>query len=159
MTTPQLRKDAAHEWERIVAVARDPVDQGTALQLNDGARRAGLGFAMVYRHSATYKALLENVATPCLEGRPRRAVTGGHRPLAGADGLPVPHRRSPTHRRGPAPGRCRGRGRPTAHHAAQGFDVVRAAHVHGGTPGERIYTGHRHLTTLLEGMRRVPPRT
>ncbi|MFI9284853.1 hypothetical protein [Streptomyces werraensis] len=67
---PQLRKDAdaAHEWERIVAVARDPVDQGTALHLNDGARRAGLGFAMVYRHFATPKALQENVATPCLEG-------------------------------------------------------------------------------------------
>jgi AcrR family transcriptional regulator len=68
MTTPQLRKDAARNWERIVAVARELVDQGTALQLNDVARRAGVGVATVYRHFATPEALLETVATPCLEG-------------------------------------------------------------------------------------------
>ncbi|QES46492.1 TetR family transcriptional regulator [Streptomyces venezuelae] len=67
MTTPQLRKDAARNWDRIVAIARDLVDQGTALQLNDIARRAGLGVATVYRHFATPEALLETVATPCLE--------------------------------------------------------------------------------------------
>ncbi|MGW4805159.1 TetR/AcrR family transcriptional regulator [Kitasatospora sp. NPDC004272] len=67
MTTPQLRKDAARNWERIVAVARDLVDQGTALQLNDVARRAGVGVATVYRHFATPEALLETVAAPCLE--------------------------------------------------------------------------------------------
>ncbi|MEU3553064.1 TetR/AcrR family transcriptional regulator [Streptomyces fragilis] len=66
--TPQLRKDAARNRERIVAVARDLVDQGTALQLNDVARRAGVGVATVYRHFATPEALLEAVATPCLEG-------------------------------------------------------------------------------------------
>ncbi|WP_448317719.1 TetR/AcrR family transcriptional regulator [Streptomyces sp. CO7] len=67
MTSPPLRKDAARNWERIVAVARALVDQGAALQLNDVARRAGVGVATVYRHFATPEALLETVATPCLE--------------------------------------------------------------------------------------------
>ncbi|MGN5376653.1 TetR/AcrR family transcriptional regulator [Streptomyces lasalocidi] len=67
MTTAPLRKDAARNWDRIVAVARDLVDQGTGLQLNDVARRAGLGVGTVYRHFATPEALLETVATPCLE--------------------------------------------------------------------------------------------
>lgn len=66
MTTP-LRKDAARNWDRIVAVARALVDQGTPLQLNDVASRAGLGVGTVYRHFATPEALLETVATPCLE--------------------------------------------------------------------------------------------
>lgn len=66
MTTP-LRKDAARNWNRIVAVARALVDQGTPLQLNDVAGRAGLGVGTVYRHFATPEALLETVATPCLE--------------------------------------------------------------------------------------------
>ncbi|MGW8778425.1 TetR/AcrR family transcriptional regulator [Streptomyces sp. NPDC055796] len=67
MTTTPLRKDAARNWERIVAVARELVDQGAALQLNDVARRAGLGVGTVYRHFATPEALLETVATPSLE--------------------------------------------------------------------------------------------
>ncbi|WP_405009462.1 TetR/AcrR family transcriptional regulator [Kitasatospora sp. NBC_01539] len=66
MTTP-LRKDAARNWDRIVSVARALVDQGAALQLNDVARRAGLGVATVYRHFPTPEALLETVAAPCLE--------------------------------------------------------------------------------------------
>ncbi|MFJ6382508.1 TetR/AcrR family transcriptional regulator [Kitasatospora sp. NPDC092039] len=87
MTTP-LRKDAARNWDRIVSVARALVDQGEPLQLNDVARRAGLGVGTVYRHFATPEALLETVATPCLEalaahgeqaladGDPRRALEG-----------------------------------------------------------------------------------
>lgn len=67
MTTTPLRKDAARNWERIMAVARALVDQGTPLQLNDVARRAGLGVGTVYRHFATPEALLETVAAPCLE--------------------------------------------------------------------------------------------
>ncbi|MFI9803804.1 TetR/AcrR family transcriptional regulator [Streptomyces sp. NPDC052301] len=81
MTTPQLRKDAARNWDRIVAVARDLVDQGTPLQLNDIARRAGVGVATVYRHFATPEALLETVATPCLEA----LVAHGQRALTDAD--------------------------------------------------------------------------
>ncbi|WP_062437153.1 TetR/AcrR family transcriptional regulator [Herbidospora daliensis] len=67
MTAAPLRKDAARNWERIVATARALVDQGVTLQLNDVAHRAGVGVATVYRHFATPEALLETVAAPCLE--------------------------------------------------------------------------------------------
>jgi AcrR family transcriptional regulator len=67
MTTPPLRKDAARNWNRIVAVARGLVNEGTPLHLNDVARLAGVGVGTVYRHFATPEALLETVATPCLE--------------------------------------------------------------------------------------------
>lgn len=67
MTTAPLRKDAARNWERIVAVARDLVDEGMPLQLNDIARRAGMGVGTVYRHFPTAEALLETVAAPSLE--------------------------------------------------------------------------------------------
>src|SRR5690242_17245929 len=80
MTTP-LRKDAARNWERIVSVARALVDEGTPLQLNDVARRAGLGVGTVYRHFATPEALLEAVAAPCLEA----LVAHGRQALIDAD--------------------------------------------------------------------------
>jgi len=88
MTTTQLRKDAARNWDRIVAIARDLVDQGTTLQLNDVARRAGVGVGTVYRHFATPEALLETVAAPCLEslaghGQHALADTDPWRALAG----------------------------------------------------------------------------
>ncbi|MFE9928075.1 TetR/AcrR family transcriptional regulator [Streptomyces sp. NPDC005533] len=88
MTTTPLRKDAARNWDRIVAVARDLVDQGVPLQLNDVARRSGLGVGTVYRHFATPEALLETVATPCLEslaahGREAVADTDPWRALEG----------------------------------------------------------------------------
>ncbi|MFB6613317.1 TetR/AcrR family transcriptional regulator [Streptomyces sp. NPDC085524] len=85
MTTTPLRKDAARNWDRIVAVARTLVDEGTQLQLNDVARRAGLGVGTVYRHFATPEALLETVATPCLEA----LVAHGERALAGTDPWPA----------------------------------------------------------------------
>ncbi len=81
MTTTPLRKDAARNWDRIVAVARTLVDEGAPLQLNDVARRAGLGVGTVYRHFATPEALLETVATPCLEA----LAAHGERALADAD--------------------------------------------------------------------------
>ncbi|MYV91447.1 TetR/AcrR family transcriptional regulator [Streptomyces sp. SID1034] len=80
MTTP-LRKDAARNWERIVAVARALVDQGVPLQLNDVAGRAGLGVGTVYRHFATPEALLEAVAAPCLEA----LAASGRQALADSD--------------------------------------------------------------------------
>ncbi|PYC80202.1 TetR family transcriptional regulator [Streptomyces tateyamensis] len=80
MTTP-LRKDAARNWDRIVGVGRALVDQGTPLQLNDVARRAGLGVGTVYRHFATPEALLETLATPCLE----ELTAHGERALADPD--------------------------------------------------------------------------
>ncbi|MFD0269330.1 TetR/AcrR family transcriptional regulator [Streptomyces sp. NPDC127106] len=81
MTTTPLRKDAARNWDRIVAVARSLVDQGIPLQLNDVARRAELGVGTVYRHFATTEALLETVATPCLEA----LVAHGEQALADTD--------------------------------------------------------------------------
>ncbi|TDQ47212.1 TetR/AcrR family transcriptional regulator [Actinorugispora endophytica] len=81
MTTAPLRKDAARNWERIAAIARTLVDQGTPLQLNDVAHRAGLGVATVYRHFPTPEALLETVAAPCLED----LVGHGKQALADAD--------------------------------------------------------------------------
>ncbi|PSL44607.1 TetR family transcriptional regulator [Saccharothrix carnea] len=67
MATARQRTDAARNRERIVAVARGLVDEGTPLQLNDVARRAGVGVGTVYRHFPTAEALLETVATTCLE--------------------------------------------------------------------------------------------
>ncbi|MGW1916885.1 TetR/AcrR family transcriptional regulator [Streptomyces sp. NPDC002076] len=81
MTTAPLRKDAARNWERIVAVARDLVDDGTPLQLNDIARRAGMGVGTVYRHFPTAEALLETVAAPSLE----TLAAHGERALADDD--------------------------------------------------------------------------
>ncbi|MEU3299001.1 TetR/AcrR family transcriptional regulator [Streptomyces sp. NPDC006678] len=81
MTTTPLRKDAARNCDRIVAVARALVDEGTPLQLNDVARRAGLGVGTVYRHFSTPEALLETIATPCLEA----LVAHGEQALADAD--------------------------------------------------------------------------
>jgi AcrR family transcriptional regulator len=73
VTMTPLRKDAARNWDRIVAVARELVDEDTPLQLNDVARRAGLGVGTVYRHFPTTEALLETVATPRLEALARHA--------------------------------------------------------------------------------------
>ncbi|ANP53022.1 AcrR family transcriptional regulator [Streptomyces griseochromogenes] len=81
MTTTPLRKDAARNWQRIVDVARDLVDEGTPLQLNDVARRVGLGVGTVYRHFPTPEALLETVAADSLEA----LVTHGERVLADSD--------------------------------------------------------------------------
>lgn len=81
MTTAPLRKDAARNRERIVAVARELVDEGTPLQLNDVARRVPVGVGTVYRHFPTPEALLETVATPCLE----ELAAHGERALADED--------------------------------------------------------------------------
>lgn len=87
MTTP-LRKDAARNWDRIVSVARTLVDRGEPLQLNDVARRTGVGVGTVYRHFPTPEALLETVAAPCLEdlaahGEQAMADTDPRRALEG----------------------------------------------------------------------------
>ncbi|POX58683.1 TetR family transcriptional regulator [Streptomyces sp. Ru62] len=67
MTSAPMRKDAARNRQRIVDVARQLVDDGTPLQLNDVARLAGVGVATVYRHFPTPEALMETVAAPGLE--------------------------------------------------------------------------------------------
>ena len=67
MTTAPRRKDAARNWQRIVDVGRQLVDDGLPLQLNEIARLAGVGVATVYRHFPTSEALRETVAMPGLE--------------------------------------------------------------------------------------------
>jgi AcrR family transcriptional regulator len=62
VTTP-LRADAARNRERLLAIARSAMAEGDlALQLNDIARRAGVGVGTVYRHFPTRRALIEALA-------------------------------------------------------------------------------------------------
>ncbi|MGI5423175.1 TetR/AcrR family transcriptional regulator [Streptomyces sp. CA-179760] len=62
-----MRKDAARNWQRIVDVGRQLVEDGVPLQLNDVARLAKVGVVNVYRHFPTSEALMETVAAPGLE--------------------------------------------------------------------------------------------
>jgi AcrR family transcriptional regulator len=87
VTTTPLRKDAARNWEHIVATARRYVDEGRPLQLNDVARAASIGVATVYRHFPTPEALLETVAAPALEALAERAEQA----LADPDPWPALH--------------------------------------------------------------------
>ena len=58
-----LRADAARNRDRVLATARLAVTTGDlSLQLNDIARRAGMGVGTVYRHFPTRRALLEALA-------------------------------------------------------------------------------------------------
>jgi AcrR family transcriptional regulator len=179
MTAPQLRKDAARNWERIVAVARQLVDQGATLQLNDVARRAGLGVATVYRHFATPEAAHGEQALADTD--PWRALTGflsriveaqltdaALPPVAAAaeDALPRTTRlkRSLETAGTALLDRAREAGAVRPDLAAADMvplmcGIAHAAHVRGGAPGDRIDAGHRYLATLLEGMRTAPPRT
>lgn len=81
MTTAPLRKDAARNWQRIVEIGRQLVDEGTPIQLNDVAKSAAVGVATVYRHFPTPEALLETIATPGMEALAAHA----ERALAGDD--------------------------------------------------------------------------
>ncbi|MEV6710079.1 TetR/AcrR family transcriptional regulator, partial [Micromonospora wenchangensis] len=61
--TTTLRADAARNRDRVLATARALVAEGDlSLQLNDIARRAGVGVGTVYRHFPTRRALLEALA-------------------------------------------------------------------------------------------------
>nr|WP_184948674.1 TetR/AcrR family transcriptional regulator [Planomonospora venezuelensis] len=58
-----MRADAARNRERVLATARLAAAEGDlSLQLNDIARRAGVGVGTVYRHFPTRRALLEGLA-------------------------------------------------------------------------------------------------
>ncbi len=67
VTSAPLRKDANRNWQRIVAVGRRYVDEGTPIQLNDVAKAASVGVATVYRHFPSPESLMEAVAAPGLE--------------------------------------------------------------------------------------------
>ncbi|MEK2478766.1 TetR/AcrR family transcriptional regulator [Streptomyces noursei] len=143
-TTP-LRKDAARDWDRIVAVARVLVDEGTPLQLNDVARRAGPGVGTVHRHFATPEALLEAVSAPCLEALADHAEQA----LADADAWRA----------------LEGFLLRTVEAQMTAADLVplmcgiaHAVNVHGGTSVDRIATARRYLAALLGGLRAAPPR-
>lgn len=63
-TAPRpLRADARRNRERVLAAARETfADDGLDAQMDDIARRAGVGVGTVYRHFPTKEALLEAVA-------------------------------------------------------------------------------------------------
>jgi AcrR family transcriptional regulator len=61
------RQDAARNRERVVRAAREFVDDGRPLQLNEVARAAGVGIGTVYRQFPTPAVLLEELARPGLE--------------------------------------------------------------------------------------------
>ncbi|WP_189223523.1 TetR/AcrR family transcriptional regulator [Saccharothrix coeruleofusca] len=55
-----MRVDAARNRDRVLSAAREAVARGdTSLQLNELARRAGVGVGTVYRNFPTRQALLE----------------------------------------------------------------------------------------------------
>jgi AcrR family transcriptional regulator len=55
-----LRADARRNRERILEAGRDAVaEHGTAIQMDDVARCAGVGVGTVYRHFPTKEALIE----------------------------------------------------------------------------------------------------
>lgn len=59
MTRP-LRADAARNRERVIAAARaELAERGFDAQMEDVARRAGVGVGTVYRHFATKEALVD----------------------------------------------------------------------------------------------------
>jgi AcrR family transcriptional regulator len=65
VVTTTLRADAARNRDRVLATARLAVAAGDlSLQLNEIARRAGMGVGTVYRHFPNRRALLEALADP-----------------------------------------------------------------------------------------------
>ncbi|GAA4082696.1 TetR/AcrR family transcriptional regulator [Nonomuraea soli] len=60
-----MRADAVRNRDLVLATARRAMAEGDmSLQLNDLARRAGIGVGTVYRHFPTRRALLESLAEP-----------------------------------------------------------------------------------------------
>src|SRR5919197_6626891 len=57
--TPKLRADARRNRERILAAAKEVFgEKGEDAQMDDVARRAGVGVGTVYRHFPTKEALV-----------------------------------------------------------------------------------------------------
>jgi AcrR family transcriptional regulator len=63
-----LRADARRNHERVLEAARVAfAEQGREAQMDDVARRAGVGVGTVYRHFPTKEALIEALAVDCFE--------------------------------------------------------------------------------------------
>ena len=63
-----LRADARRNREKVLAAARDVFsDQGRDAQMDDVARRAGVGVGTVYRHFPTKEALIEALMVAAFE--------------------------------------------------------------------------------------------
>src|ERR1700756_2007672 len=74
-----LRADAARNRERVLAAAREAfAEYGRDAQMEDVARRAGVGVGTVYRHFATKEALVDAL----LETRFRQAMERAREALA-----------------------------------------------------------------------------
>jgi AcrR family transcriptional regulator len=74
-----LRADAARNRERVLAAAREAFAEcGRDAQMEDVARRAGVGVGTVYRHFATKEALVDAL----VEARFRQAMERAREALA-----------------------------------------------------------------------------
>jgi AcrR family transcriptional regulator len=63
-----LRADARRNRERVISAAAVVfADQGHEAQMDDVAKRAGVGVGTVYRHFPTKEALIEALAVNCFE--------------------------------------------------------------------------------------------
>ena len=84
-----LRADARRNRERVIAAARAVfAEHGRDAQMDDVARRAGVGVGTVYRHFPTKEALLVALALDAFE----RVVAEARRALENPD----PWEASPT---------------------------------------------------------------
>ncbi|MFE7313763.1 TetR/AcrR family transcriptional regulator [Streptomyces sp. NPDC057555] len=64
-----LRADARRNRQRILDAARDAfVEEGTDAQMEDIARRAGVGVGTIYRHFPTKRALVDELVEQWLAG-------------------------------------------------------------------------------------------
>jgi len=76
ITERHLRADARRNRERILAAAEAAFRElGTAVQMDDVARRAGVGVGTLYRHFPTKEALVEELATLRVTGCIAQAET------------------------------------------------------------------------------------
>jgi AcrR family transcriptional regulator len=68
LKNPHLRADALRNRDRLLAAAREELRAGViSLQLNDIARKAGVGVGTAYRHFPTPHAMLEAAVADQLE--------------------------------------------------------------------------------------------
>ncbi|MFI6480907.1 TetR/AcrR family transcriptional regulator [Nonomuraea sp. NPDC050663] len=78
-----MRADAVRNRDLVLATARQAMAEGDlSLQLNDIARRAGIGVGTVYRHFPTRRALLESLAEPAFTALLDDARTASRHPDA-----------------------------------------------------------------------------